>query len=134
MHTLRTAGRFICFSPTFIALRAHYRIGQISKALQTKRRRDHKGRLLRTGAQQAKGDHLSAAGISWRSAQRDEKLTEIISEAIAFNLRTDAHIFSPAFFDSLREIPRSFNVIHASPGDACFCLMAPGNPPGLSMS
>jgi hypothetical protein len=72
-----------------------------------------------TGGHISKVEVLKTARISWASAQRDEKLTEIISEAIAFNLRTDAHIFSPAFFDSLREIPRSFNVIHPTPGVGC---------------
>ena len=62
-----------------VALRAHYRIGQISLKLEKKRSRDTKGRLLSTGGEQDKATQLKSAGISLTSAVRAETLTRIIS-------------------------------------------------------
>jgi DNA modification methylase len=76
-YAIRRNDPEILATASAVALRAHYRIGQISKALPAIGHRPKKppinGRL-------SKVDILRNSKISWASAQRSEQLTEIISE------------------------------------------------------
>jgi hypothetical protein len=58
-----------------VALRAHYRIGQISDALETS-----KNQYALSTSGKSKSEILKDAGISLAAACRDEQLTKIISE------------------------------------------------------
>lgn len=71
-----------------IAFRAHYQIGLESKRLETHERA--RTDLRPTGGSQTKRAALKAAGISQASAQRDEALTEILTEEQVEKLCQDA--------------------------------------------